>query len=176
MTRDDELLDVAEARGRLIHYFAPLAAELIPLADSVGRILAENIFASVSLPPFPNSAMDGFAVISADLLAAGIESPVILEVIEDIPAGTTRSAGWTVGSRRRIMTGAALPDGADAVVRVEDTDVHDRDAGAKAPERVADPLFCCRPARTCAPPDRMWCKANWSWKPGAASDRRMQDF
>lgn len=95
--------------------------ESVPVAEARGRVLAEAAVATEPLPSFDNSAMDGYAVRAADVAAATPQAPVRLPVGEDIPAG---AAGGTLapGTARRIMTGAPLPDGADAVVEVEVTD------------------------------------------------------
>lgn len=136
MTGDNELLDVAEARGRLLQQFAPLESESVPLAGSVGRVLAERVLAPHDLPPFPNSSMDGFAVVAADVDQAVPAEPVTLVVIADIPAGTIPQIELRSGQAARIMTGAPMPPGANAVVRVEDTDIPLRQAGTQAPAQV----------------------------------------
>ena len=93
-----------------------------PLAECAGLALAEPITAAVPLPPFDNSAMDGYAVRSADITHASRDKPVGLPVPEDIPAGRTDSPSLQPGTAHRIMTGAPIPPGADAVVPVELTD------------------------------------------------------
>lgn len=93
-----------------------------PLADCAGLVLAEDVRADVSLPPFDNSAMDGYAVRSADVAGAGAETPAELAVDTDIPAGRTDVPELRSGAAHRIMTGAPMPPGADTVVKVEDTD------------------------------------------------------
>ncbi|MGW4829583.1 molybdopterin molybdotransferase MoeA [Amycolatopsis japonica] len=90
----------------------------LPLASAAGLVLAEDVRAGVSLPPFDNSAMDGYAVRAEDVA----EVPVTLPVAEDIPAGRVDSTKLEPGTAHRIMTGAPLPTGADAVVMVEHTD------------------------------------------------------
>jgi len=90
----------------------------LPLASAAGLVLAEDVRAGVSLPPFDNSAMDGYAVRAADVA----DVPVTLPVAEDIPAGRVDSTKLEPGTAHRIMTGAPLPPGADAVVMVEHTD------------------------------------------------------
>jgi molybdopterin molybdotransferase len=93
----------------------------LPLADTLGLVLAEDIVAPLSLPGFDNSAMDGYAVVSDDIAAATPEQPVLLPVAEDIPAGRTDALTLKPGTAHRIMTGAPLPAGATAVVPVEAT-------------------------------------------------------
>lgn len=92
------------------------------LLDAQGCVLAEDVRARVQLPGFTNSAMDGYAVHAADTVGAGDSSPVVLPVVEDIPAGSTARLSLAQGQTMRIMTGAPLPQGADAVVQVERTD------------------------------------------------------
>src|SRR5918912_78669 len=94
----------------------------LPLTECTGLALAEPITAAVPLPPFDNSGMDGYAVRSADIAHASEEQPVTLPVTEDIPAGRTDSPILQPGTAHRIMTGAPIPPGADAVVPVELTD------------------------------------------------------
>lgn len=97
-------------------------ATTLPLAEAAGFVLAEDVPAGVSLPPFDNSAMDGYAVRAADVAGAAAGSPVTLPVADDIPAGRVDVAPLEPGTAHRIMTGAPLPPGADAIVMVEDTD------------------------------------------------------
>src|SRR3954447_567943 len=97
---------------------SPTPAELIPLAAADGLVLADDLVATIDLPPFVNSAMDGYAVRSVDVATL----PVTLPVSQDIPAGRTDTAPLAAGTAARIMTGAPLPDGADVIVQVERTD------------------------------------------------------
>ncbi|GAB2744408.1 molybdopterin molybdotransferase [Amycolatopsis magusensis] len=94
----------------------------LPLADCAGLVLAEDVTADVSLPPFDNSAMDGYAVRAVDVAGASESAPVTLPVAEDIPAGRVDSPPLLPGTAHRIMTGAPMPPGADTVVMVEKTD------------------------------------------------------
>lgn len=116
------MLTVAEASARSLANIAPLDPERVPLLDAVGRVLARNAVASYTLPHWDNSAMDGYAVRGADLAGATPESPVRLTVQETVAAGEFPTLPVREGVCTRIMTGAPLPDGADTVVRVEDTD------------------------------------------------------
>ena len=100
----------------------PLAPRELSLADADGGVLAEDITAQWPLPPFDNSAMDGYAVRAADTAAATADAPVTLPVTGEVAAGDTREHQLAPGSCLRIMTGAPLPAGADAVVPVELTD------------------------------------------------------
>ncbi|HYH32046.1 MAG TPA: gephyrin-like molybdotransferase Glp [Pseudonocardia sp.] len=99
-----------------------MPAEHVPIADARGRVLAADVVAAVALPSFDNSAMDGYAVRADDLVGAASAAPVELPVAADIPAGRTDVPALEPGTAHRIMTGASLPSGADAVVPVEQTD------------------------------------------------------
>jgi molybdopterin molybdotransferase len=94
----------------------------MPIADTLGLVLAEDVVAPLSLPGFDNSAMDGYAVVADDIAGATADDPVLLPVAEDIPAGRTDPQSLKTGTTHRIMTGAPLPSGATAVVPVEATD------------------------------------------------------
>ena len=118
--------------AELLAALEPLPAVVLPLAEAHGLILAEDAAAALPVPPWTNSAMDGYAVRAADAAGAGL-SPVVLPVGGDVPAGAA-PAPLGPGTAQRIMTGAMLPEGADAVVRVEDTD---QEPGPRPlPERV----------------------------------------
>ena len=93
----------------------------VPLDDTLGLVLAEDVVAPLSLPGFDNSAMDGYAVVAEDISDATAEQPVHLPVAEDIPAGRTDPLTLKPGTAHRIMTGAPLPTGATAVIPVEST-------------------------------------------------------
>jgi len=117
-------LQATEAQHLILHSVIALGVETVQLDQSVGRVLAQEIHANRDLPPYDVSAMDGFALRSADL--AGV--PVVLEIIEDIKAGDLPRKILQTGQCARIMTGAPVPVGADAVIRVEET----QEAGATA--------------------------------------------
>jgi molybdopterin molybdotransferase len=134
---EQPLMSVREAQERLLSFFSPLDIEIVPLSHSAGRTLAEDIYSTLDLPPFSNSSMDGFAVRPADVAGASLATPVVLPVSADIPAGMISLDPLAPGTAARIMTGAPLPDGAGAVVPVEDTDFNYRELGQSAPERVA---------------------------------------
>ena len=113
-----EHLSVANAQKCILESVAVLGAESVKLEQSLGRVLAEDIRANRDLPPYDVSAMDGYAVRSADLANV----PVTFEIIEDIKAGDMPVKTVQAGQCTRIMTGAPVPEGADAVIRVEDTE------------------------------------------------------
>ena len=117
-----DLLSLEEARARMLEDVLPLRALATPLAECLGRVLAEDAIALLTLPPWDNSAMDGFAVRSQDVAGASPESPVTLAVVGEVAAG--HEPETTVGERQamRVLTGGMMPPGADAVVKVEDTD------------------------------------------------------
>jgi molybdopterin molybdotransferase len=117
-----DLIPLEEAQRRVLEGVVPLPAELLPLADAAGRVLAQPAVSAVSLPPWTNSAMDGFAVRAVDVAAATRERPVVLRVLGEVPAGRAPDTAVEAGAALRIMTGAMLPPGGDAVVPVEDTD------------------------------------------------------
>ena len=116
------MLSVVEAGSRIVADVRPLHPERVPLLDALGRVLAQPVTSRVTIPAWDNSAMDGYAVRAADVEMATAESPVTLPVLETVAAGGFPSRGLEAGAAIRIMTGAPLPEGADTVVRVEDTD------------------------------------------------------
>jgi molybdopterin molybdotransferase len=101
---------------------APLSGFDLTLSDAHGTVLVEDVHAQFSLPPFDNSAMDGYAVRAEDVRSAGPDNPVSLPVVGDVAAGSTSPYTVQPGLSVRIMTGAPMPPGADAVVPVEETD------------------------------------------------------
>lgn len=115
------LLTVEQHRDRVLAAVALLPAEEVPLAAAAGRTLAEPVLAAHDLPGFDNSSMDGFAVRFADVEGADAETPVTLRVVADLPAGTADDPTLATGEAARIMTGAAVPADADAIVPFEDT-------------------------------------------------------
>ena len=130
------LLSVNEARERILSQFQPVKTETLSLGECLNRVLAQDITAADELPLFDNSSMDGFAIRAVDVTDATSDSPRSLRVIADIPAGTSPTVSLTQGEAARIMTGAQMPAGADAVIPVEDTDFSDRSTGTKPPKDV----------------------------------------
>ncbi len=126
MTREMyPMLSVEDALERVLSYFHTLEAERVPILESLGRVLAEDVYADVDIPPHSNSAMDGYAVLAADTRGASADAPKRLRVVADLAAGYVTETEVTHGTAIRIMTGAPVPPGADAVVRFEDTEQGD---------------------------------------------------
>src|SRR5262245_29993960 len=119
------MIGVRDALDLVLQGLPRLGSEQVALTAARGRVLAASIEAPRDVPPFRNSAMDGYAVRAADVAGAGPERALRLRVLETIGAGAVASQPVRAGTAIRIMTGAPMPEGADAVVRVEDT----REAG-----------------------------------------------
>lgn len=109
---------VAEARELILGSIRPLGDETIGLTEATGRVLTEEIRAGIEIPPHDNSAMDGFAVRAEDIRTV----PAELAVVEELPAGRRSQRKVGPGEAARIMTGAAIPEGADTVVMIEETE------------------------------------------------------
>src|SRR5436190_22446874 len=114
----EQMIEVEDAQRRVLAEVALFDAEEVALVDALGRVLRQDVVAPEDVPQRDNSAMDGYAVRADDVANA----PVSLRVIEDLPAGTVATKRVEAGTAIRIMTGALLPEGADAVVQVELTD------------------------------------------------------
>ncbi|HEY1798896.1 MAG TPA: gephyrin-like molybdotransferase Glp [Stellaceae bacterium] len=112
------MISVDEALGRLLAPLAPVPPEQLAIADCVGRVLAENVAARRTQPPFAVSAMDGYAVRAADVATV----PATLRIVAEIPAGAGFGGQLGEGEAARIFTGAPLPQGADTIVIQEDTE------------------------------------------------------
>ena len=129
------LLAVEAALEMILETIAPVESEVVPLSQSFDRVLAQPVVSAINVPPFANSAMDGYAVVADDVATAAAESPVDLQVIDNIPAGATPVKTVAPQTCARIMTGAPLPDGANAVIRFEETSEY-LPAGDMADDRV----------------------------------------
>lgn len=116
-----QMIPVEDYVAKVLAPLRPLASVELPLAQAHGLVLAEDVTAALPVPPWTNSAMDGYALRAADTAGATTSTPVMLAVTGDVPAGAVPPA-LQAGTAMRIMTGAMLPEGADAVVKVEDTD------------------------------------------------------
>ena len=115
------MLSVEEALKRVLKAFRQLEPERVSTLEALDRVLAEDVYADVDIPPHANSSMDGYAVQAADTAGASSENPHRLRVAGELAAGYVAETEVTSGVAIRIMTGAPLPLGADAVVKVEDT-------------------------------------------------------
>src|SRR6201985_1467959 len=112
------MITVEEALARLLAPLGPVAVEQVSISDGVGRVLAEDLAARRTQPPFAVSAMDGYAVRAEDVA----QVPATLRIIAEIPAGAGYDGTIGKGEAARIFTGAPLPAGADAIVIQEDTE------------------------------------------------------
>src|SRR5208282_165951 len=133
------MISVAEAQERLLAIVKPLGAEQVALAQGLGRALAEEVTARRTQPPFPASAMDGYAARSADLKTV----PARLKVVGYVPAGQSYDKKLGAGEAVRIFTGSPVPEGADCIVIQEDTQ---RDGDAVIVKEAAKPGRHIRPA------------------------------
>ena len=137
---------VHDASARILADIRPLGAERVALRDAIGRVVAEDVVSPIDHPPWDNSSMDGYAVRAADVAFATESNPVTLFVLETVRAGQRPSHAVAPRTAVRIMTGAPVPNGADTVIRVEDTDGGDkkvairdaRDAGRNVRPRGED--------------------------------------
>ena len=121
----EDMLSVEEARHQILRVFSTLDVGTFPITDSLGLVIAENVRSRINIPPLDNSAMDGYAVRSEDVKAASPKNAVNLKIIETIPAGSLPTEPIESGHASRIMTGAPIPDLADAVVPFEETTEED---------------------------------------------------
>jgi len=138
------MLTVDQARDRILAGASALPPEKVVLADALGRVLASDVEALLTLPPWDNSAMDGFAVRFADVADASEAAPVTLKVVETIAAGHVGKRQLTGSECARIMTGAPMPQGADSIVPVEHTAASDRDSVRiqQAPKKTGAHVRC----------------------------------
>ena len=113
------MLSVSEALERLLSTLTPVEMELVPLKGAAGRVISEEIKSDIDLPLFTNSSMDGFALRAEDVQGANPDNPVTLSIVEDIPAGKKPVKEIAENQASRIMTGAPVPRGADAVIPIE---------------------------------------------------------
>lgn len=116
------MIDVESVRAAILDTVAPLAPVKVPLADALGLVLAADVVSGDAVPPFDNTAMDGYAVRADDTAGATADAPVRLQVVGTLAAGAAPSVEIGRGQALRIMTGAPMPAGADAVVMVERTE------------------------------------------------------
>lgn len=116
------MLSVSSAKGIILESVNVLPSEDIDITSSLNKVLAEDVVSSIDIPSSNLSAMDGYAVLSEDIKGASADNPKELKVVDNIPAGCLPKTRIEKGEAARIMTGAVLPDGADSVVMVEDTE------------------------------------------------------
>lgn len=120
------MISVNQALDEILEVVKPLAGERVSLFEASGRVLAEDILSRRDVPPFTNSAMDGYALRHEDIIDATEDSPITLQVLEVIQAGRVPAKEIRAGTASKIMTGAIFPNGANAVVKVEDTSERNR--------------------------------------------------
>ncbi|MEU0971084.1 molybdopterin molybdenumtransferase MoeA, partial [Streptomyces sp. NPDC005917] len=149
----DHLWSVDEHLADILTTVRPLEPIELQLLDAQGCVLVDDVMVPVSLPPFDNSSMDGYAVRVADVAGASEEFPAVLEVVGDVAAGAAELTPVGPGQAARIMTGAPLPPGAETVVPVEWTDgglgegpVGGMRARSSAPEGAEGHVRVHRPA------------------------------
>ena len=116
------MISVEQAREKILSYFTVLGKEQVYILNSIGQVLAEDIYSGIDIPPLDNSAMDGYAVQSRDTSSASVKFPRFLHVLGTVVAGSMPQCVVKPGTAVRIMTGAPLPKGSDSVVKFEDTD------------------------------------------------------
>lgn len=126
-------LSYIEAREALLARAVPLGTETAPLRKSAGRVLAQSLVAAENVPAFDRSPYDGYAFRAADTAAAGKEAPVTLRITEEVPAGSVPTKPVTPGVCTKILTGAPIPEGADAVINFEATRFTDTEVTFFAP-------------------------------------------
>ena len=137
------MISVEQALEKILSYVDVLEEEQVPILDSLGQVLAEDIISDINIPPLDNSAMDGYAVQSSDTIGTGKESPRFLRVIDTVSAGSISECEVEPGTAIRIMTGAPVPKGADSVVRFEDTDEEQRKESS-ADQPIAEVGVLCK--------------------------------
>ena len=116
------MIPLADVQREILGAVAPLAPVTVPVRDALDLVTTRDVIAGEAVPPFANTAMDGYAVRAADTVGAGPEAPVRLTVAGELPAGRAPTQPVGEGEAIRIMTGAPMPDGADSVVMVEYTE------------------------------------------------------
>ena len=117
----EDMLNVEEAKKQILEVFYPLELVDLPILESLNLVLGQDIVSTLNIPPLDNSAMDGYAVISSDLDCLKLNNPIYLRVIGQIAAGQFSRLTVTQGTTVRIMTGAMLPEGANAIIPFEET-------------------------------------------------------
>ncbi|MFO1093675.1 MAG: hypothetical protein U0992_10235 [Planctomycetaceae bacterium] len=162
------MLTVDQALDRIVAETQPLAAVRLPLMETLGRTLAEDIISDSDSPPFAKSLMDGFAIRSGDVH----DAETALRIVGELTAGQQAARPLGSGERRRIMTGAPIPDGADAVVRIEDAIVADnrvrfRSGEVKPGQDVLPRGTSMRTGRSSFRPDGCCARKSWDCWPNS---------
>lgn len=129
----EKIISAAQARDMILELVSPAGAETLPLAESVGRVLAEDMRAVLSMPPFDCSPYDGFALRGEDTVGAAPEKPIVLKITEEIPAGKSARYEVSEGFAAKILTGAPIPAGANAIVKYELTKYSDTQVEISTP-------------------------------------------
>ncbi|HQB31525.1 MAG TPA: molybdopterin molybdotransferase MoeA [Syntrophales bacterium] len=132
------MIAVEQALREILEQVPVLGLEKVDILEALGRVLGEDVRAPRDIPPQDNSAMDGFAVNAEDTLGAAAENPLFFDIVEDIPAGHVPQKIVGFAEAARIMTGASIPRGADAVVKVEDTEMEDGRVKFRSPVRKGE--------------------------------------
>ena len=135
--KHESMISVEEARERVLGYFDVLQPETRPILEADGQVLAEDVEGRFDIPPLDNSAMDGYALRTEDIRGASETLAVTLRVTGAVAAGQLPTVSVEPGTAIRIMTGAPIPEGADAVVPFEDTDEVDRRASGQSLSEIA---------------------------------------
>jgi molybdopterin molybdotransferase len=141
------MISVEEALERILSYVSVLEPEEKPLLEALGQVLAEDITSEIDIPPLDNTAMDGYAVRAADTAGATPENPISLRVLGELAAGYLYEGEVGPGTAVRIMTGAPVPPGADAVVPFEDTHESGSHTFGRF-DKTVDSVLICKPARS----------------------------
>ena len=157
------MISVEEARERVLGYFGVLEPETRPILEADGQVLAEDVEGRFDIPPLDNSAMDGYALRTEDIRGASETSAVTLRVTGAVAAGQLPTVRVEPGTAIRIMTGAPIPEGADAVVPFEDTDEVDRRASGRTLSEIG--------IREEVPPEANVRPAGQDMRAGSASSR-----
>ena len=130
------MISVEEALDKVLSYIEILEPERKPILDCLGQVLAEDVYSDIDVPPLDNAAMDGYALRAEDTRGASESSPVYLSVVGEVAAGSMPTREIKPGTAIRIMTGAPLPEGADAVVQFENTDEVNRKLSGDDPSQI----------------------------------------
>ena len=131
----DRTIDFDTARDMLLGYVSPVTTEHVPLLESAGRILADDLCALENVPPFDRSPYDGYALCAADTACASEEHPVTLRILEEVPAGAVPTRPVASMTATKILTGAPIPEGADTVIPYELTKFTEETVTIFAPQK-----------------------------------------